>query len=341
MKIDLKKPVSSDAYFLLNVDNTTLLKALLTGPKSGVELAEQLGISRAAIWKRIEYLRQQGLAIEANDMHGYTLMQPIVLLDEASIIQTLDENLRPQIHSINICFETDSTQTQACHAEAVVEGIDVWLAEYQRAGQGRRGKVWQSPPMSNIYCSINRRFACSMADMSGFSLAAAVMIVEALSAIKITGLSLKWPNDIWLNAKKCAGLLIQLRGESGGPCDVTLGFGVNVSMSKKSGQQIDQAWTALSLETDIELDRNKIIGNILSHLLIGFKQYEQQGFAAFIERWREYDGLVGKHISLALGSRVVEGVAQGVDADGALLVQQNEGLSRYHSGELSVRLVHD
>lgn len=341
MKIDLKKPASSDACSRPNVDNTALLKALLTGPKSGVELAEQLGISRAAIWKRIEYLRQQGVEIEASEVNGYTLVRPTALLDKAVIMQAIDESLRAQIHSMTISFETDSTQTQACHAEPVDEGIEVWLAEYQRAGQGRRGKVWQSPPMSNIYCSINRRFTCSMAEMLGFSLAVAVIIVDALRALNIAGLSLKWPNDIWLNDKKCAGLLIQLRGESGGPCDVTLGFGINVSMSKQSGQQIDQAWTALSLETDIELERNSMIGNILSHLLQGFKQYEQYGFTAFIKRWQEYDGLIGKHISLAIGSRLVEGIAQGVDSDGALVVQQQQGLNRYHSGEVSVRRVHD
>lgn len=323
------------------MDNSALLKALLTGPKSGVELAQQLGISRAAIWKRIDCLRQQGLEIEASDTYGYTLMQPMALLDEATIVDVVNANLRAQVNSINICFETDSTQIQAFNHAVKDVGIDVWLAEYQRAGQGRRGKVWQSPPMRNIYCSVNRRFSCSIADMSGFSLAVAVMITDALRAMNVEGLSLKWPNDIWLNNKKCAGLLIQLRGESSGPCDVTLGFGINVSMSKQAGQGIDQEWTALSSETGTNFDRNIMVGNMLSGLMQGFKQYEQHGFAAFIDRWRNYDGLYNKQISLALGSRVIEGIAQGVDVDGALLVQQQEGLSRYHSGEVSVRLVHD
>lgn len=340
MNLDLKKPALLDACFL-SVDNTALLKALLKAPQSGVELAQQLGISRAAIWKRIDYLRQQGLEIEASDTYGYTLMQPTALLDEAVIVGVIDSSLCTQLNSINICFETDSTQILAFNHTVAEQGIDVWLAEYQRAGQGRRGKIWQSPPMSNIYCSVNRRFSCSMADMSGFSLAAAVMIVDALRAINIEGLSLKWPNDIWLNDKKCAGLLIQLRGESSGPCDVTLGFGINVSMSKQAGQGIDQAWTALSLESDSSFDRNIIMGNILNSLIHGYKQYELHGFSAFIDRWRDYDGLNGKQISLVLGSRMVEGVAQGVDTDGALLVQQQDGLNRYHSGEVSVRLVHD
>ncbi|HWS39945.1 MAG TPA: biotin--[acetyl-CoA-carboxylase] ligase [Arenimonas sp.] len=323
------------------MDNTVLLKALLTGPKSGVELAQLLGISRAAIWKRVEVLRQQGLEIEASEAHGYRLMQPMTLLDESLIIEVLSPELRSQINTLNICFETDSTQIQAYNHPVSENGIDVWLAEYQRAGQGRRGKVWQSPPMSNIYCSINRRFNCSMAELSGFSLAVAVLIADALQSMHVEGLSLKWPNDIWLNGKKCAGLLIQLRGESSGPCDVTLGFGLNVSMSKQSGRHIDQAWTALNLESDINMDRNIIIGNILKSLLQGFQLYEQHGFSAFVERWRSYDGLCGKPISLALGTQVITGVAQGIDSDGALLVQHNSSLSRYHSGEVSVRLVHE
>jgi BirA family biotin operon repressor/biotin-[acetyl-CoA-carboxylase] ligase len=323
------------------VDNTDLLKALLTGPKSGVQLAQQLGISRAAIWKRVDYLRQQGLEIEASEAHGYKLLQPMVLLDETAIIQAVRPELRAQVNTLDICFETDSTQTLAFRNSVAEQGIDVWLAECQRAGQGRRGKVWQSPPMSNIYCSINRRFPCSIAEMSGFSLVAAVLIADALQTMHVEGLSLKWPNDIWLHGKKCAGLLIQLRGEASGPCEVTLGFGINVGMSKQSGQHIDQAWTTLNLETGINWNRNEIIGAVLNSFLLGFTQYEQFGFSAFIERWRNYDGLYGKPITLAMGAQVIEGLAQGVDSDGALLVKHNERLNRYHSGEVSVRVIHD
>lgn len=323
------------------MDNSALLQALLSGPKTGVELAHRLGMSRAAIWKRVDYLRQQGVQIEANDAVGYTLLHPTPLLDQRLIVDAIDPALREQISNLHVVFETDSTQTLALSQPARARGVDVWLAEYQRAGQGRRGKVWHSPPMSNLYCSLNRRFACSMADLSGFSLAVAVMLVEALKEMSIEGLSLKWPNDLWLQGKKCAGLLIQLRGEASGPCDVTLGFGLNVSMSRQAGAGIDQDWTALALENDIIYDRNDIASKVLEHLLVGFEQYELQGFSAFIERWRAYDGLSGRPIVLTHGMQTIEGVAKGVDADGALLVQQENGLHRYHSGEVSVRVQHD
>lgn len=312
----------------------------MSGPKTGVALAQLLGISRAAIWKRVDYLRQQGVQIEASEAHGYFLTQPITLLDEAIILHAMSSMQRAQISKLHVCFETDSTQTLALNHPAPDSGIDVWLAESQRAGQGRRGKIWHSPPMSNIYCSLNRRFSCSMANMSGFSLAVAVMIADSLTELSIEGLSLKWPNDIWLHGKKCAGLLIQLRGESSGPCDVTLGFGLNVAMSRENAKDIDQEWTSLALENKMNFDRNAIISKILSNLLLGFERYEKYGFSAFNARWRDYDGLFGKRILLTHGMQVIEGIAQGVDGDGALMVMQNNDLHRYHSGEVSVRVDH-
>lgn len=323
------------------MDNSALLKALLSGPKTGVALAQLLGISRAAIWKRVDYLRQQGVQIEASEAHGYFLTQPSALIEEALILQAMSSMQRAQISKLHVCFETDSTQTLALNQTAPDQGIEVWLAESQRAGQGRRGKIWHSPPMSNIYCSLNRRFSCSMANMSGFSLAVAVMIADALTALSIEGLSLKWPNDIWLNGKKCAGLLIQLRGESSGPCDVTLGFGLNVAMNTNHAKDIDQEWTSLALENKMNFDRNAITSQILTHLLMGFERYERHGFSAFNERWRDYDGLFGKPILLTHGMQLIEGIAQGVDDDGALKVMQNNDLHRYHSGEVSVRVQHD
>lgn len=323
------------------MDNSDLLQALLTGPKTGVALAHQLGMSRAAIWKRVEYLRQQGLQIEASEAFGYKLMQPTPLLDKCKIIDAINPELREQLTNLHVVFETDSTQILALSQPAPTHGSEVWFAEYQRAGQGRRGKVWCSPPLSNLYCSINRRFPCSIAELSGFSLAVAVMMIDALKALSIEGLSLKWPNDIWLNGKKCAGLLIQLGGEASGPCDVTLGFGLNVTMSRQAGVGIDQDWTALALESDTVYDRNVIASKIIEHLLLGFACYEQHGFSAFIERWRGYDGLLGKPIVLTHALQCIEGVAQGVDVDGALIVQQKNGLFRYHSGEVSVRVQHD
>ena len=117
------------------MDNSALLTALLSGPKTGVALAQLLGISRAAIWKRVDYLRQQGVQIEASEAHGYFLTQPSALIEEALILQAMSSMQRAQISKLHVCFETDSTQTLALNQTAPDQGIEVWLARnLQRRG---------------------------------------------------------------------------------------------------------------------------------------------------------------------------------------------------------------
>mgnify|MGYP003460948994 FL=1 len=220
-------------------------------------------------------------------------------------------------------------------------GIEVWLAEMQTAGQGRRGKIWQSPPLSGIACSLNRRFHLSFAAMSGFSLACAVLIAESLQRQGVPDIQVKWPNDIWRQGRKCAGLLIQLRGEAQGPCELTLGFGINVNLTARGGAAIDQPWTSLTESGCTGIDRNNLLAGVLQDLLLGFEHFQNQGFAAFIARYRALDGLAGQAIVVEEGGRRTIGIACGVDESGALLVETPEGLRHFHSGEVSVRINHD
>ena len=323
------------------MDNTALLKALIAGPKTGIELAETLSMSRAAVWKRIEHLRAQGLEISAVEHEGYVLQNPTELLEAEKIRALITTQQNREISNLYIDFQTGSTQQNALASSAPEHGMAVWLAECQTAGLGRRGKVWQSPPLSNIYCSVNRRFACSISELSGFSLAVAVMLAESLQRVCSTGnLQLKWPNDIWLDEKKCAGLLIQVRGEANGPCEVTLGFGINVQMSTQAGRGIEQAWTTLAEHSSVPLNRNAVIASIIGDLLQGFEQYQTHGLPAFIERWRALDGLLDQDVTLTTGTGSLHGIARGVDQDGALLVEHDNAINRYHSGEVSVRVTH-
>lgn len=323
------------------VDNFDLLKALQNGPQSGVALAEQFGISRAAVWKRIEFLRRAGLQIDAAENRGYVLKQTTAILNPQRIREALPKGCQSQLSGMHLLFETPSTQALALAAAAPVSGMEVWLAEMQTAGQGRRGKSWLSPPMSGIACSLNRRFGLSFAAMSGFSLACAVMLAESLQRQTDQSIQVKWPNDLWLNGRKCAGLLIQLRGEAQGPCEVTLGFGINVNLAIAQGASIDQPWTSLSESGIQDWNRNKLLAGLLHDLVIGFELYETKGFAAFIQRYRALDGLHGQNIVINDGKQRLFGIAAGVDDSGALLVDTPQGRRSFHSGEVNVRIGHD
>ena len=319
------------------MDNSALVQALLDGPQTGVALAERFGVTRAAVWKRIEQLRGLGLAIEAREQRGYALAAPTPLLDAARIREWLDPVTDAALADLHVVFETDSTQRLAMAQAAPARGIAVWLAETQRAGQGRRGKAWVSPPLANIYCSVNRRFALPMAAMAGFPLACAVILADALQTQGIAGLGVKWPNDLWLHGRKCAGLLIQLRGEAQGPCEVTLGFGINVNMPPAAGADIDQAWTALAQHHGPQ-DRNRLLAALLPALTDGFARYERDGLAGFAARWQALDVLAGRSVRILAADGAIDGRALGIDADGALRVALDAGGERrFHSGEVSVR----
>lgn len=336
----MKKPGFSAGCFPVPVDNFALLEALQDGPRSGVALASQFGVSRAGVWKRIEALRQAGLQIEAVGGRGYELKQNAALLNQHSIRAALPQACQQQLAGLHLYFETPSTQALALAVPAPASGIEVWLAEMQTAGQGRRGKSWLSPPMSGIACSLNRRFALSFAAMSGFSLACAVILAESLKRQTDHVIQVKWPNDLWLNGRKCAGLLIQLRGEAQGPCEVTLGFGINVN-AMPDDAAIDQPWSCLAEAGKSDWNRNHLLAGLLHDLIIGFALYETDGFAAFIQRYRALDGLHGHGIVIHDGQHGINGVACGIDESGALLVAAADGHHRFHSGEVSVRMDHD
>lgn len=323
------------------VDNFDLLKALQNGPQTGVALAEQFGISRAAVWKRIESLRHAGLQINALENRGYELKQKTELLNQQNIWEALPKESQAQLAGLHLLFETPSTQALALAVSAPVSGMEAWVAEMQTAGQGRRGKSWLSPPMSGIACSLNRRFALSFAAMSGFSLACAVILAESLKRQTEQNIQVKWPNDLWLDGRKCAGLLIQLRGEANGPCEVTVGFGINVNMTATQGEFIDQPWTSLTDSGRLDWNRNELLAGLLHDLIIGFERYETSGFAAFIQRYRLLDGLQGQSIEINEGKHTLNGIAVGIDESGALLVKTLDGQRSFHSGEVSVRISHD
>lgn len=337
----MKRPGFWGVCFPAAVDNFDLLKALQNGPQTGVALAEQFGISRAAVWKRIESLRYAGLQIDALGNRGYVLKQKTDLLNRQSVREALSNESKAQLADLHLLFETPSTQALALDVPAPVSGMEVWLAEMQTAGQGRRGKSWFSPPMSGIACSLNRRFALSFAAMSGFSLACAVILAESLKRQTEQNIQVKWPNDLWLNGRKCAGLLIQLRGEAQGPCEVTLGFGINVNLTAIQGEFIDQPWTSLTESGRMDFNRNELLAGLLNDLIIGFELYESKGFAAFSHRYRALDGLLGQNIEIHDGKHSLNGIAGGIDESGALSVETRDGRRSFHSGEVSVRISHD
>lgn len=317
-----------------------LLQLLSDGAfHSGPELGHHTGCSRSAVWKGIESLRDLGLDIYSVRGKGYRLAHPLHLLDREAISRHMDTEQRAFLSQLDIYFETDSTNARLLELARMSPASGVaCFAERQTLGRGRRGRQWVSPFGTNLYASLLWRFPGGAAQLGGLSLAIAVAAVRSLHDLGANGMQLKWPNDILWEGRKMAGLLLEMVGEASGPCQVIMGIGINVSMREEQGGIIEQPWSNLQSSVGRAIDRNRLAGRLLNHLIQVLREFESQGLAALLDEWRAYDAFFGKEVSIHQLGGTVYGIAQGVDDSGALLLSQAGSIRRYHSGEVSLRL---
>lgn len=309
---------------------------------SGPALGAALGITRVAVWKHIDALRTLGVAVDAVRGRGYRLTTPLELLDETRIRAALDPRAAAMVRGIRVEPWVDSTNVQAlAGARSQAPSASVWLAEAQHAGRGRRGRSWCSPFGHNIYLSLLWRFEAGPAAAAGLSLAAGLAVVQALSASGVEELGLKWPNDLlWRERYKLGGILVELVGEMSGPCHAVVGVGINRLLPPESASDIDQPHTDLhSIGAGGLVSRNALAGRIISALVLILQEFQEHGWARFLPEWRRWDRVAGRRVQLRLPDGTIEGVAEGVDEHGALVLRGAQGLQRFACGEVSVRPV--
>jgi len=319
------------------VSDRALLLRLGRAPASGAELARELGITRSAVWKRIELLRAAGVDVLARRGQGYALAAPLALLDARAIAAALVPAARAELAGIEILFETDSTNAVALRETAPARGTRAWLAERQTAGRGRRGRRWASPLAAHVYLTLSRRFDGGLAALQGLSLAVGVTVADALHALGYTRVGLKWPNDLLADGRKLGGILVEIGGEAGGPIRVVVGLGLNVAMPASSAGDIDQPWCDLASLSATPPLRQQVCITLLDALLPMLARFEREGLAPFVEGWARHDVLQGRRVQLHVGGRVLEGVALGIAADGALRLRDATGEHHHHAGEASLR----
>jgi len=320
-----------------------LLRLLADGCfHSGTELAQQLNFSRSALWKQINALEEQGIEILAVNGKGYRLKSPVELLDKSNIINSLTAATQQLIAVFDIHDQIDSTNTNlvALSREIPESTGVICLAEQQTAGRGRRGREWVSPFGSNLYCSVLWRFQEGPASLSGLSLAIGVAVIKALNAHGIEGVGLKWPNDIYWQQKKLGGILVEVSGESNGPCSAVIGLGLNLHLSSDKALSIKQDWIDINqiLGGNHKISRNQLQASLLEQFFQVISQYTEQSFAQYRDEWRLYDCMQGQAVNLFVGKQIVGGTVLGINDDGLLLLQTQDGkVQCYASGEVSFR----
>jgi BirA family biotin operon repressor/biotin-[acetyl-CoA-carboxylase] ligase len=310
---------------------------------SGEWLARELRQTRAAVWKGVQRLRALGIEVQALARRGYRLANPVELLDARSIDAELAVQCKPHLHKLELLFEVDSTNARLLAAAPPPPSTaDVCLSELQHAGRGRLGRRWIAPFGSGIAMSLGWTCSDVVRTLPALSLGVGVAVSRALARAGAEEIALKWPNDIWLRDRKIGGVLIELRAEAGGPAHVVIGVGINVSLSDATRREIEAGGAAVAAVTDackVPPSRNMLAGAILDELLSMLVQFERFGFSVFRDAWTALDALQGRQAQVLVGGTAILGIARGVDSDGALLLETEERVQRFVSGEASLRLV--
>lgn len=321
-----------------------LLLRLARGPVPGDILAREAGLTRAAVWKRIESLRAAGVAIGAQRGRGYLLEAPLDLLDAAAIAAALPDAVRQGVHAPEVAWTLDSTNSELLRRRTPPHGVSVLLAERQSGGRGRLGRAWESPLAANLYLSLARAFDGGLARLGGLGLVAGVAAAEALHALGYVTVRLKWPNDLVVVAagpsplRKLGGLLVEGGGEHAGPVRAVLGLGLNVRMPAAAVAAIDQPWCDLaSLPHPAPPSRSAIAAMLVTHLVPALAQFDHDGLAPFLPRHAALDALAGRAVEVRTGRDVHAGTALGLAADGALRVDIAGSERHFHAGEASLR----
>jgi BirA family biotin operon repressor/biotin-[acetyl-CoA-carboxylase] ligase len=309
--------------------------------RSGEHLAVQLAVSRSAVWKAAAQLRELGVEIQALPRQGYRLRRRVSLLHPERLRAQLSAASLATLRGADCRWMTGSTNADLLAQGGLEPGqFDVLTAEYQSAGRGRRGRRWLAPPGGAICLSWSYCFDVLPPQSSALSLAVGVTALRALARCGIAGVRLKWPNDLVTEQGKLGGILIELKSESGGPTQLVVGIGLNVSLGGATTR--DVAATG-NRATDLEalgyqgVDRNALVASLVDCGVAGLREFAGSGFDSFIAEYRAADVLAGEPVTVSGAMQSLDGRAEGIEADGALLVRTADGLQRIVSGDVSVR----
>ncbi|MBI6909960.1 bifunctional biotin--[acetyl-CoA-carboxylase] ligase/biotin operon repressor BirA [Pseudomonas palleroniana] len=316
----------------------TLLELLKDGRfHSGEALGAALGVSRSAVWKQLQHLEAElNLPIHKVRGRGYQLASPLAFLNAEEIAANSGSTVWP----VYISDSVDSTNAEALRlVDAGSAAPFLVLAEQQTAGRGRRGRKWVSPYAQNLYYSLVLRIEGGLRQLEGLSLVVGLAVMQALREAGVQRAALKWPNDVLVEDKKIAGILLELVGDPADICHVVLGIGINVNMQKAA--DVDQQWTSVQLETGSSVDRNHLVARLGLQLQGYLGRHKSLGFSALQEEWEQNHLWQGRAVSLIAGVNQIDGVVLGIDRQGALRLSVDGVEKTYSGGELSLRLRDD
>ena len=313
-----------------------VVRALADGrPRARNALSRECGIDGAVLDEALGRLDRLGVAVLA-EQGAISLPKRLDLLEAERIRRAVP---RLGAEAVHVRFAVDSTNSfLAERLRAGAAAPELCAAEIQTAGKGRRGRRWISGLGQSLVLSVSWRFAAPPDGLSGLSLAVGVALVEALAAGGFDGVMLKWPNDLVVDDRKLAGILVEVSrfGSDSAACVVGVGF--NLDLAPTDSGRIDQPWTDFATVFARVPERSTLASQAANALLDACEQFRDHGLEPFAARWRERDALHDRAVRVLWGGAPIDGTARGIDPDGALLVEHSTGVVRCESGEVSVRV---
>ena len=306
---------------------------------SGEALCKQFGVTRAAIWKHIKALQNEGYEITASTKKGYCLMGLPDRLDAGLVKRGMQTKQIGQ----EILYEevVDSTNREAKKAadENAPHGTLV-LCDRQLAGRGRLGRSWFSPEKTGLCFSLILRPPITPTSSLPITMLAALAVRNAISVSTGMEAMIKWPNDLQVNGKKVCGILTEMSVTDESNIKwIVLGIGINVNTKEEEfPEEVRKIATSLSIERGLECSRLELVREICRQFEILYDEFIEHGAdpAVFLPQYRVYSSTLLRRVRLYLSGEEISGIAEDFDATGALLVREDNGtLRRIFTGEIT------
>lgn len=305
---------------------------------SGQYISDRFGVTRAAIWKYINQIKEEGYDIESVSKKGYRLISsPDIITYEE-----IEPYLNTEFIGRNI-FHFDSIESTNSKAKQLADSGEaegsIVISEEQTRGRGRLGRSWTSPKYKGIWMSIILRPDLDPIDAVKLTQTAAASVVKAINELKIKAY-VKWPNDIVVNHKKVCGILTEMNAELTKINYVVVGIGINVNIEEcQIPEDIKNVATSLSIELKASVNRQELVAIVLNNFEKLYTKFvNDNDIKASIDVCKENSALLGKEILIITRGKSIEAKALDIDADGRLLVEYSDGKQEnLISGEVSVR----
>lgn len=319
-----------------------ILKALLNaedGFVSGSALADQLGVSRVSVWGRMEQLRNQGFEFEAVTRKGYRITKKPESLNALLTRAYLSNPKKcPELVFLSTIDSTNDHTTRLLAND--YEAPFFVISNEQTMGRGRMGRQWHSPPSSNLYLSFGSRPYARPDRMQLFTLWMGVYVARNLGLWLDAEIGIKWPNDLFFSGKKLGGMLTEARVDADSLRELVFGIGLNVNQLQTDWpDDLQKSATSLRELTGQELDLNKTAALLIEAIYTGYDAFLAGNIRATFEvMWPEFDILKGQSVEAVTRNGSIQGVANGLDDQGSLILRTNEGkVTRLNSGEVHIR----